>query len=57
MVPLRALKDMEHEIAAQQSQLGIKKFWNSTDQSGSLKKLQDKVRAALEEIQVSDPVN
>ncbi|KAG8953782.1 hypothetical protein FRC00_006115, partial [Tulasnella sp. 408] len=48
----QALKDVQHEIAAQQSQLGIKKFWNSSDHSGSLKKLQEKVRAALEEIQL-----
>ncbi|KAG9040579.1 hypothetical protein FS837_000444, partial [Tulasnella sp. UAMH 9824] len=48
----QALRGVQHEIAVQQSQPGIKKFWNSSDQSGSLKKLQDKVRAALEEIQL-----
>ncbi|KAG9034153.1 hypothetical protein FS837_002265, partial [Tulasnella sp. UAMH 9824] len=47
----QALRDVKHEIAKQQSQLGVKKFWNATDQSGSLKKLQEKVRVALEEIQ------
>ncbi|KIO31984.1 hypothetical protein M407DRAFT_216493 [Tulasnella calospora MUT 4182] len=48
----QALRDVRHEIAEQQSQPGMKKFWNSSDQSGSLKNLQDRVRAALEEIQL-----
>ncbi|KAG9031543.1 hypothetical protein FS837_002952 [Tulasnella sp. UAMH 9824] len=48
----QALRDVKHEIAEQQSQLGVSKFWNSSDQSGSLKKLQEKVRVALEEIEL-----
>lgn len=52
-VTFRILRDLQHEIAEQQSQLGIKKFWNSIDQVGDLKNLKDKVRTALEEIQVS----
>ncbi|KAG8899904.1 hypothetical protein FRC00_000712, partial [Tulasnella sp. 408] len=46
------LRDLQHEIAEQQSQLGIKKFWNSIDQVRDLKNLEDKVRRALEEIQL-----
>lgn len=49
----RVLRDLQHEIAEQQSQLRIKNFWNSIDQVGDLKKLEDKVHTALEEIQVS----
>lgn len=55
--PFRTLRDVQHDLAEQQSQLGINKFWNSSNQSGSLKMLQDKVRVALEEIQVSIVVN
>ncbi|KAG9024811.1 hypothetical protein FS837_005184, partial [Tulasnella sp. UAMH 9824] len=48
----RTLQDVQSEIVEEQSQPGLKKFWNSSDGSGNLKKIQDKVRAALEEIQL-----
>lgn len=49
----RALQAVQLEVETLNSQSGLKKFWSSYDQTGSLKKLQEKVRTALEELQVS----
>lgn len=54
MNTIRTLGDIQYQIEHIQSQASVKKFWRSSDHSGSLKTLQEKIRAALEEIQVSD---
>lgn len=47
------LQSVQQQIKELQAQQGMKKFWSSDDNDGSLKKLQEQVRAALEEIQVN----
>ncbi|KAG8928895.1 hypothetical protein FRC01_005211, partial [Tulasnella sp. 417] len=47
----RELRDVQKLIENLQSQSSVKKFWRSADRSGSLKNIQEKVRAAVEEIQ------
>ncbi|KAG9036644.1 hypothetical protein FS837_001617 [Tulasnella sp. UAMH 9824] len=52
----RELRDLQDQIQKFQSQRGMSRFWHSGDQSGSLRSLQEKIRTALEEIQVRGPV-
>ncbi|KAG8912643.1 hypothetical protein FRC00_004068, partial [Tulasnella sp. 408] len=48
----RTLGDIQYQIEHFQSQATVKKFWRSSDHCGSLNALQEKIRAALEEIQM-----
>ncbi|KAG8959835.1 hypothetical protein FRC05_007311, partial [Tulasnella sp. 425] len=48
----RGLEAVKLEVKTLESQGPLKRFWNSGDQSGNLKNLQEQVRTALEEIQL-----
>ncbi|KAG9029331.1 hypothetical protein FS837_003594, partial [Tulasnella sp. UAMH 9824] len=49
----RELHSVQQQITELQAQRGMKKIWSSNDNAGSLKNLQEQVRASLEEIQVN----
>lgn len=49
----RNLEEVRSEIQRLQSGTAMRRFWSAEKDAGTLKKLQDQVRAALEEIQVT----
>ncbi|KAG8902571.1 hypothetical protein FRC00_001364 [Tulasnella sp. 408] len=51
------LHSVQQQIKELQAQRGMKKVWSSSDNAGSLKNLQEQVRAALEEIQLLANLN